>query len=169
MSQLQTNVSDIKTVAKNLARELKTMKFDISHSSALNLASRSLGYKDYQTYKGLFKSKNISKDEIDYYTNYNEIYKLEAYRILLKETNVIKKVNATQKVMYSHFIRSALAALNQNRKHTARFNEYAPHWMYSSEEFDNIVDSQKVRDILLELYPIPKNPKIKKGESYYYE
>ena len=70
--------------------------------------------------------------------------------------------------MYSHFIRSALAALNQNRKHPARFGEYAPHWMYSSTQSDNIIDSQEIRDILLELYPIPNNPRIKKGESYYY-
>ena len=77
MSQLQTNVSDIKTVAKNLARELKTMKFDISHSSALNLASRSLGYKNYQTYKALYQS-NINKENeefTDYNPNYNEEYK----------------------------------------------------------------------------------------------
>ena len=61
MSQLQTNVSDIKTVAKNLARELKTMKFDISHSSALNLASRSLGYNNYQTYKAFLDKENSLK------------------------------------------------------------------------------------------------------------
>jgi hypothetical protein len=67
MSQLQTNVSDIKTVAKNLVRELKTMNFDISHSSALNLASRSLGYKNYQTYKGLIdKKKNHQSDDFNF-------------------------------------------------------------------------------------------------------
>jgi len=61
MTQLHTNVSDIKAVAKNLAKKLKMMKFDISHSSALNLASSSLGFKDYQTYKAL-SEKDISKD-----------------------------------------------------------------------------------------------------------
>jgi len=171
MSQLQTNVSDIKTVAKNLVRELKTMNFDISHSSALNLASRSLGYKNYQTYKAVSENNEIEEDEVfaDYNPNYNEEYKQEAWKVLHKETNVIKKVNAIQKIMYSHFIRSALAALNGKRNHPARFADYAPHWMYSSTKSDNIIHSQEVRDILLELYPIPKNPKIKKGESYYYE
>ena len=52
MTQLKTNVSDIKIVAKNLAQSLqKDMKFKISHSAALNLASRSLGFANYNTYK----------------------------------------------------------------------------------------------------------------------
>jgi hypothetical protein len=58
MDKLQTNVNDIKSVAKNLKQELAKMDFKISHSSALNLASRSLGFKNYQTYKGLLDKKN---------------------------------------------------------------------------------------------------------------
>lgn len=58
MNKLQTNVNDIKSVAKILKRELSDMDFEISHSSALNLASRSLGFKNYQTYKGLL-NENI--------------------------------------------------------------------------------------------------------------
>jgi len=54
MNQLQTNVNDIKSVAKILKKELADMDFKLSHSSALNLASRALGFKNYQTYKGLF-------------------------------------------------------------------------------------------------------------------
>ena len=57
-NSLKTNVPDIKTVAKILAKELRSMEFTISHSSALNLASRSLGYKNYQTYKALNSMKN---------------------------------------------------------------------------------------------------------------
>jgi len=52
MKQLTTNVFDIKDIAKNLAQSLqKDMDIKISHSSALNLASRSLGFKNYNTYK----------------------------------------------------------------------------------------------------------------------
>jgi hypothetical protein len=36
-----------------LKKELATMNFELSHSSALNLASKSLGFKNYQTYTGL--------------------------------------------------------------------------------------------------------------------
>lgn len=182
MSQLQTNVSDIKTVAKNLARELKTMKFDISHSSALNLASRSLGYKNYQTYKGLVE--NIPHDEvyIDNGLHYNEYLKQGAYLVLRTKTTITGKINAIQKIMYSHFIRSALSALNQNRKHPSHFHDYAPHWLYADidmtdkeEDYaiywlhSNIIENKEIKKILLNKYPLPKYPKIAKGESYYYE
>jgi hypothetical protein len=70
MKKLQTNVSDIKSVAKILKQELAKMNFTISYSSALNLASRSLGFKNYQTYKGLFNQK----DEISYIANEYDKY-----------------------------------------------------------------------------------------------
>lgn len=61
MNKLQTNVNDIKSVAKILKQELANMNFELSHSSALNLASRSLGFKNYQAYKGLLEKKDIKK------------------------------------------------------------------------------------------------------------
>lgn len=61
MNKLQTNVNDIKSVAKILKKELANMNFELSHSSALNLASRSLGFKNYQTYNGLLEKKDIKK------------------------------------------------------------------------------------------------------------
>jgi len=57
MNELKTNVNDIKSVAKILKKELALMDFELSHSSALNLASRSLGFKNYQTYKNLSTTK----------------------------------------------------------------------------------------------------------------
>jgi len=57
MNKLQTNVNDIKSVAKILKKELASMDFELSHSSALNLASRSLGFKNYQVYNGLLDNK----------------------------------------------------------------------------------------------------------------
>jgi len=59
MSQLKTNIFDIKIVAKNLAKELKAMKFNITHSAALNLAARSLGFTNYNTYKAIPKLTNL--------------------------------------------------------------------------------------------------------------
>ena len=61
MIQLKTKVSDIKAVAKNLAQSLeKDMKVKISHSAALNLASRSLGFPNYNIYKA---SNEVSPPE----------------------------------------------------------------------------------------------------------
>jgi len=57
MNELKTNVNDIKSVAKILKKELALMDFKLSYSSALNLASRSLGFKNYQTYNGLIDKK----------------------------------------------------------------------------------------------------------------
>ena len=57
MNKLQTNVNDIKSVAKILKKELASMDFELSHSSALNLASCSLGFKNYQTYNGLLDNE----------------------------------------------------------------------------------------------------------------
>ncbi len=137
MSQLQTNIFDIKIIAKNLAKELKAMKFDISHSSALNLASRSLGYNNYQTYKGLLEAVPNDKIDIENPDYYNEYFKQKAYLVLRTETTVINKINAIQKIMYSHFIRSALSALGQNRKHPIRFEEYASHWLYADIDMED--------------------------------
>jgi len=64
MNQLQTNVNDIKSVAKILKKELAAMSFELSHSSALNLASKSLGFKNYQTYKGLLDNNLEEKKSI---------------------------------------------------------------------------------------------------------
>jgi len=65
MTQLKTNVHDIKTIAKNLASSLhKDMNFKITHSAALNLASRSLGFANYNTYK--------ATDELKYDTSYSK-------------------------------------------------------------------------------------------------
>jgi len=62
MPQLKTNVSDIKNVAKNLAQSLqKDMEFKISHSAALNLASRSLGFANYNTYKAEDEAKSTEE------------------------------------------------------------------------------------------------------------
>lgn len=84
---IQTNVNDIKSVAKILKRELADMGFELSHSSALNLASRSLGFKNYQSYKGLFDkdsepkkhfsrplSEVIKEVEEEMYAEYPRIY-----------------------------------------------------------------------------------------------
>ncbi|QDF29935.1 glyoxalase superfamily protein [Halarcobacter anaerophilus] len=55
---LHTNVSNIKSVAKNLAKNLEKMDFKLSHSASLNLAAKSLGYENYNTYKALENSKS---------------------------------------------------------------------------------------------------------------
>ncbi len=71
MNKLQTNINDIKSVAKILKKELANMNFELSHSSALNLASRSLGFKNYQTYKGLFD--NSMSSQIKNYPRIHEV------------------------------------------------------------------------------------------------
>ena len=65
MNKLQTNVNDIKSVAKILKKELASMDFELSHSSALNLASRSLGFKNYQVYNGLLDKTTINSTQFD--------------------------------------------------------------------------------------------------------
>ena len=98
MNKLQTNVNDIKSVAKILKNELANMSFDISHSSALNLASRSLGFKNYQTYIGS-SSNNLqenmgmfSLNETDF-KNFDESISEQYPRIY----NQFVKIEHTQK------------------------------------------------------------------------
>jgi hypothetical protein len=73
MNELKTNVNDIKSVAKILKKELALMDFKLSHSSALNLASRSLGFKNYQVYKGLLDKEDNKK--ISFSRPFSEIKK----------------------------------------------------------------------------------------------
>jgi len=92
MNKLQTNVNDIKSVAKILKKELASMDFDLSHSSALNLASRSLGFKNYQVYNGLLemdkksnfkslKDLTLTQEDFDGYS------KIDNNFVLLSENN----------------------------------------------------------------------------------
>ena len=114
MNELKTNVNDIKSVAKILKKELALMDFKLSHSSALNLASRSLGFKNYQTYKGLLddkkkkfiypkirgeSSKLIEKEKLEKYPRiYNKFTKIghtQEYNIYIDRelSNGIDKYN----------------------------------------------------------------------------
>jgi hypothetical protein len=98
MNKLQTNVNDIKSVAKILKKELANMNFELSHSSALNLASRSLGFKNYQAYNGLLEKKDDKK--ISFSHPFSEIKKeieerkLEEYPRIY---NQFVKIGHTQK------------------------------------------------------------------------
>lgn len=56
---------DFKKVNKNLKQELSQMGFEISNQSCLNLLSRALGYKNYNTYSALesaIPSKSIGME-----------------------------------------------------------------------------------------------------------
>ena len=49
------------------------MEFNISHSSTLNLVSRSLGFKDYNTYKALNENSIKNKSSTKSYQEYREM------------------------------------------------------------------------------------------------
>ncbi|MBU1217114.1 hypothetical protein KJ870_10350 [bacterium] len=51
------NEQEFKAIAKNLNKEITKLnsKITLSHSASLNLLARSLGYSDYNTYKGVNK------------------------------------------------------------------------------------------------------------------
>lgn len=87
-NSLKTNVPNIKTVAKILAKELRSMQFAISHSSALNLASRSLGYKNYQTYKALDSIQNrVSSKESNTQLSFADIEKEISQKTIFPPAN----------------------------------------------------------------------------------
>ena len=107
MNELKTNVNDIKSVAKILKKELALMDFKLSHSSALNLASRSLGFKNYQVYKGLLEKK---KENFIYPKRGSEISKLIEREKLEKYPriyNLFIKIGHTQK--YNIYIERELS------------------------------------------------------------
>ena len=108
MNKLQTNVNDIKSVAKILKKELANMNFELSHSSALNLASRSLGFKNYQTYKGLRDNKLSIDEMIDnsmssQIKNYPRIHEVLFVKFMsIKEYDIyIYKEFLDEEVIYS--------------------------------------------------------------------
>lgn len=55
---------EIKHLAKNLRKELKTFEIDLSHTASLNTVSRVLGFVNYNTYKAILDEKNIHKQVI---------------------------------------------------------------------------------------------------------
>jgi hypothetical protein len=85
---------DFKKVNKNLKKELSEIGFEISNQSCMNLLSRSLGYRNYNTYLGLNPTTNKVKrvsikdylimetsDYLDFYdketiSDYNELERL---------------------------------------------------------------------------------------------
>ena len=79
---------DFKTSCSKLAVELKEIGVKIPHTKLLNMVARSLGYKDYNTFKGIqdIKEKNgyrIYVDEKDYQ---NCIFKIKhTFEQLLSE------------------------------------------------------------------------------------
>lgn len=62
---------DFKKVNRNLKKELSELGFDISNQSCMNLLSRALGYKNYNTYLGMNpKIVNNQRESIkDYLIN----------------------------------------------------------------------------------------------------
>lgn len=52
---------EIKHLAKNLRKELKTFEIDLSHTASLNTVSRVLGFANYNTYKAILDKKTTSK------------------------------------------------------------------------------------------------------------
>lgn len=62
---------DFKKVNRNLKKELSELGFDISNQSCMNLLSRALGYKNYNTYLGMnSKIVNNQRESIkDYLIN----------------------------------------------------------------------------------------------------
>lgn len=62
---------DFKKVNRNLKKELSELGFEISNQSCMNLLSRALGYKNYNTYLGMNpKIVNNQRESIkDYLKN----------------------------------------------------------------------------------------------------
>lgn len=62
---------DFKKVNRNLKKELSELGFEISNQSCMNLLSRALGYKNYNTYLGMnSKIVNNQRESIkDYLIN----------------------------------------------------------------------------------------------------
>jgi hypothetical protein len=52
---------EIKHLAKNLKKELKTFEIDLSHTASLNTVSRILGFANYNTYKAILDKKTTFK------------------------------------------------------------------------------------------------------------
>lgn len=65
MNQSYINVSDIKAMSKNLRIAVEEMNINLTHSSALNLSSRALGYKNYNTYKAL-NTDNVGEEKKEF-------------------------------------------------------------------------------------------------------
>lgn len=53
---------EIKHLAKNLRKELKTFEIDLSHTASLNTVSRVLGFANYNTYKAILDKETIPKE-----------------------------------------------------------------------------------------------------------
>jgi hypothetical protein len=109
MTQPHFDAGNIKLIAKNLAKELEKMKFNISHSASLNLTSRAFGYKDYNTYKAMKHAddkptkkvigsisfseleKKLEKEKSELYPPLNDIFllneeeKTQEYDILISK------------------------------------------------------------------------------------
>jgi hypothetical protein len=96
-----------------------------------------------------------------------ENLKLEGSKEYKNSSNANQKINGIIKIMYSHYCRSLESANGQKRKHPQNFEEYARHWLWSDD--DKIIDDINVKNILIEEYGCPNEPKINKGESYYYQ
>jgi len=96
-----------------------------------------------------------------------ESIKIEGSKQYKNSSDVNQKINGIIKIMYSHYCRSLEAANSQKRKHPQNFKEYAGHWLWSDD--DRIIDDINVKNILIKEYGYPSEPKINKGESYYYQ
>ena len=87
---------DFKKVNKNLKRELSGLGFDISNQSCLNLLSRSLGYKNYNTYLALNPEvSNIQRESIREYL-INET----AHYLDFKDKEYLSEYEEIEKVVY---------------------------------------------------------------------
>lgn len=87
---------DFKKVNKNLKRELSELGFDISNQSCLNLLSRALGYKNYNTYLGLNpEGSNIQRESIkEYLINETADY------LDFKDKEYLSEYKEIEKVVY---------------------------------------------------------------------
>jgi len=87
---------DFKKVNKNLKRELSELGFNIQNQPCLNLLSRALGYKNYNTYLGLNQEvSNIQRESIrEYLINETGDY------LDFKDKEYLSEYKEIEKVVY---------------------------------------------------------------------
>lgn len=111
---------DFKKVNRNLKKELSELGFEISNQSCMNLLSRALGYKNYNTYLGmnskivnnqresikdyLKNETNLDLMDKDFVSEYNEVERfiyLEEFGIY--DIFIDREVSATGEIYYLLF------------------------------------------------------------------
>ncbi|MCJ8326242.1 MAG: hypothetical protein MJK08_03985 [Campylobacterales bacterium] len=94
-----------------------------------------------------------------------EILKLEGSIQYNDSVDIIQKVEGKIKQIYSHYCSSLSSA--KTRKHPKDFKDYIGHWLWANA--DKLIKNTEVKNILIKEFSYPSEPKINKGESYYYQ